>query len=575
MKHLASRQKHLRADRDRFGRALPFTLGIFLSLALCNATRAQQAQVQPPQQPPVNRVDPGIGLSPGVGTQTPTPLNGELAPAPVDDANANRPPPFFIQPSISTELTSTNNANFGSSGQSHAEVLVEIAPALTIIGSGAHYRVNGQFEFDGVAYLDHTQPDRILPRGNLNFNADLVDNLLYLDAGVRSVRATENPFAISSAGPTTTFNEVTTTQYRVSPYIARELTPDLTLLARSDDIWSTGGDEAGVTSTDGFFGTQSLRLDSRPRPIGWSAEVSSAESRFRDQGGDALKDDAVRLTPKYAFDPFLVGIIVGYEKAYFDASSTTHSIVGLRADWHPTSRTEVDAVVEERFFGTGWNLRAAERANGLVLSSTWARDVTTYPALLASPAGTGYVPALLNSLLTGQYSNPVAREGAAQALFLTSGLPADLPGAAQVASAQALLVDSASMNAVLLGKYNSVSLTLYRTRTTTYGLPGEPIVLTVADGVFVANVQTGGTINFDHKLNPTMDVSTTLLRANTDGLGASSGTTSRQTSLILQLNDRLSLRTSAFLGLRHQILDSNLVTSSTESAVFVGLNHRF
>jgi uncharacterized protein (PEP-CTERM system associated) len=521
---------------------------------------------------------PGVTTIPAVPGSTTAAPPGTIGPGSprqaAADTDLGKPPPFYIQLNISSELTWTNNALFGTGAKQSDEIL-DITPGIVVHGDGANYRLDGNFYLDGVAYFHHTEPDRVLPRGYLLFNADLVQNLLYFDAGIRSSTFVENPFGVASVGPASTYNEYTTTQFRASPYIQRELTPDITLSARSDDSWTTTDAPAGFAGTDGFYGMQSVRIERRPEPLGWGVLVSQSDSRFQGESNDALKDDAARLSVNYSFDPVLLGLIAGYERAYVDGPSKEHYIAGVRFEWRPDLRTAFSATVEERYFGTGWNLNLGHREEDFALSANWSRDVTTYPTLLGSQLGAGFVPSLLDSVLSGEYTNTTARTEAVQNLLLTTGIPSDIPGGPSlVASAQALNVDTASVNAIFLGKFNTLAVTVYRTRTVPYVIDGEPLVLTVP-GAFIDNTVDGATISLDHKLSPTLDVNATLLRTLTEGLGSVSGASSHQTSLVIQLNDRITPRTSAFLGVRHQILDSNLVASTTESAVFVGINHRF
>jgi uncharacterized protein (PEP-CTERM system associated) len=440
---------------------------------------------------------------------------------------------------------------------------------------GAQYRLDGTFALDAIASSDSENGgNRVLPRGFVDFNAALVQNLLYFDAGLRSARTTGDPFGITTLGPTTGFNEYTTNQYRIAPYVLSELTPDITLAARSENSWASTDEPAGFNPSSGYYGMQSVRVDRRPEPLGLGVELSSSVSRFENQSDDALKDDAARFTASYAFDPFLLGIIGGYERADVSGESKTHAIGGIKAEWRPNTRTSLVATVESRYFGTGWNVKLSHSNEDFALSGTLVRDVTTYPAVLDAQAGSGFVGTLLSSMLSSQFTNSTQRVAEVQNLLASTGIPADLAGASLVASAQALDVETATLNAVLLGKFNTLAFTIYRTRTVPFYLPGDAEVLTVP-AAYIDNVISGATINWVHHLSPTWDVNSTLLRSNSTGLGIASGTSSKQTSLLVQLADRLSPRTTAFVGVRYQILDSTAATNANETAVFVGFTHRF
>jgi uncharacterized protein (PEP-CTERM system associated) len=568
--------RHRKTPRSPRSRCAPLTAGALLACCISGQAWAQQAPDQTTLQPGTL---PPIPQAPAAPPGLPV-FGGETGPArePSDVEQPTRLPPFFVQTSITSELTWSSNGNFATTGGSTGSATLSIIPSVIVHDEGGQYRLDGNFTLDAVASSGSTasgvQPDRILPRGNLDFNADLIQNWLYFDTGLRSARTTGDPFAITTIGPVSAYNEYTTTQYRIAPYILHELGSELTLSARSENSWSSTDEPAGFAPSSGYYGLQSAKLEHRPDSLGWGIEVLDSVSRFQDQTTDALKDDAARLSVNYSLEPFLVGLIAGYERASLSGVSVTHAIGGIRAEWRPTSRTDVTATVEDRYFGTGWNVKLGHRNEDFALSASLQRDVTTYPAVLNAQTGVGFVTTLMNSLLSSEFTNGTQRVAEVQSLLQSTGAPADLAGASLVASAQAIALNTASVNAVLLGKFNTLSFTVYRIRTVPFDLPGEVEVFTVPAS-YIDNVTSGITINLVHHLDKNWDVNTTLVQANTTGLGAASGTSSKQTSLLVQLADRLSPRTTAFVGVRYQVLDSTLVTNTNESAVFAGITHRF
>ncbi len=540
-----------------------------LACALQSGAFAQQPPAVPPQ-PPGNPVFPPP-TTPGFGEQT-TPGLGTAAPA--ADLDLSKPPPFYIQTSVTSTLSWSNDGTFGTAGTPRDVTTLDITPSIVVHGEGAHYRLNGTFSVDGIESNDPAISDRFLPRGNLDFNAELVQNLLYFDAGLRSTRTTGDPFGVTTLGPVTGVNEYTTNQYRIAPYILREITPDITFAARSENTWSSTDEPLALDPATGYYGLQSVRLDRRAEPLGWGVDLTSATSRFEDQGADALKNDAARFSVSYAFDSFLVGLIGGYERADLSGTGTTHGIGGVRVEWRPDTRTALTATVEDRYFGTGWNVSLGQRNEDYGVSASLLRDVTTYPAVLSGQVGSGFVTSLLDSMLSSQYTNSTQRAAQVQNLLSSTGIPADLAGVSLVASAQALLVETASLNAILLGKFNTLSFTVYHTRTVPYFLPGEEQFFTVPVS-YIDNAISGATVNWVHHLNATWDTNTTLLQANTTGLGEAEGTSTKQTSIVAQLADRVSPRTTVFAGVRYQLLKTSLTATTHESAVFAGFTHRF
>jgi uncharacterized protein (PEP-CTERM system associated) len=123
----------------------------------------------------------------------------------------------------------------------------------------------------------------------------------------------------------------------------------------------------------------------------------------------------------------------------------------------------------------------------------------------------------------------------------------------------------------LLGARNTVFFTVYRVRSEPVAGAQEQISSLAA---LTDNTQTGGGIAWTHNLAPSLSLNTTadLLRtvANPPQVGKTT-----QGSVQSTLSSPIAPNTTAFAGARYQHLRSDLSTSYTEVAVFVGLTHTF
>ncbi len=502
------------------------------------------------------------------------PAQGASAPDGAAPA-ASTPPTTFISPSVAVLATQTSNANFGTGLTPRSDTVLEVVPRVVLQSDHARWHLRGDFSLDGQYFARGTQVNSVLPTGVLNLNSELVDRLLYFDAGIQSQQNVINPY-VGQISPAAS-NRYTTTQYRVSPYIDRLIRPDLRFVARSDDTWTKVNNTPANTGVfGGRYTVQTISLDQRPLPWGYTLAAQQADTTYSNLPFASLKDTTARAIGNYAAsDRLTLGLIGGYERVQAFLATEDKPIYGVRGSWQPNPVSNVDATVEHRFFGTGWAVQARGGSSQFQLSMNWTRGPSTY---LSALAGTGVpgtnITTLLNSMLLSQYPDPVARAQAVQNLLTSSGLPGGLSTANNFYTSTATLQNALAVTALMLRERNSYALTLFRTKTEDLFLPGQSL-LQVIQTLSSDNIQAGAAFNFGRRMTPLDNLNVTLLRINNTGFGINEGQNAKQTSLIAQLDHRLTARTTVLVGARRQFLRSTAIGNTNESAVFAGLVHRF
>jgi uncharacterized protein (PEP-CTERM system associated) len=506
----------------------------------------------------------GANVAPGTGLRAPLPAASAQA----------EPRGNFVQPSLGLSVVQTSNVYFGTNTPARSDTIVSIVPGIAFQTEGPNLRTFGNFSFSAQYYARSSYHDTVLPSGVLGLNARLVDRWLYFDAGITSQQNALLTIP-SQGGGTATY---TTTQYRISPYIDHRFDDDLRLRVRSDNTWThISGNQTGQPLSNGRYSVQSLRLDRRPTPLGWGVDAKQEETVYTDVGALTVRDSIVRARGLYAFTPHLeAGLIGGYEHYATAFSSLSHGIYGAQLDWRPNVFTRLGAVVERRFFGTGWELNASQQIQRLSLRLNWTRGPSTFFASLQTiPSGVS-LSTLLDGMLASQYPDPTARARAVQNLLAVTGLPSTLPNAINYYTQSATLQNALTATAVLLHERNSYSASLFHTRTSDLLLPGtlplNPFLIASAD-----YVQNGIALSYSRRLTPVMNLNVGVLRALTTGFGFNQGESARQTTLIVQISRRLSAHTIVVIGARRQLLDTanTGILSATESALYAGLTHQF
>lgn len=480
----------------------------------------------------------------------------------------------FVQPTLGMSVVQTSNAYFGTATPSKSDTIVSITPGIAFQTEGPDLRTFGNFALNGQYYARGSYSNTVLPSGVLGLSARLVDQWLYLDAGITSQQNALLTIPTQSTSTAT----YTTTQYRISPYIDHRFNDDLRLRARSDNIWTQiSGNQTGQALSNGRYGLQSVRLDRRPTPFGWGLDARQEETVYTTSGALTVRDEIVRARGLYAFTPHVeAGLIGGYEHYSTSYASLGHSIYGAQVNWRPNVFTRLDGVVERRFFGTGWNINAAQQIQRLSLRMNWNRGPSTFLAGLQTiPSGVS-LSTLLDGMLASQYPDPTARARAVQNLLAVTGLPSTLPNAINYYTQSATLQDTFTATAVLLVERNSYSASLFHTKTQDLFLPGSPPLnnLLIASANYVQN---GIGLSYGRRLSPVMSLNVGVLRALSTGFGLNQGVSTRQTSFIVQLNRRLSPQTILVLGARRQLLDTanTGILNANESAIYAGLTHQF
>lgn len=480
----------------------------------------------------------------------------------------------FVQPSLGMSVLQTSNAYFGTATPARSDTIFSITPGIAFQTEGPDLRTFGNFALNGQYYARSSYSNTVLPSGVLGLSARLVDQWLYFDAGITSQQNALLTIPTQNTGTAT----YTTTQYRVSPYIDHRFNDNLRLRARSDDTWThISGNQTGEALSNGRYSVQSVRLDRRPTPFGWGLDARQEETTYTTTGSLTVRDEIVRGRGLYAFTPHLeAGLIGGYEHYSTSYASLGHSIYGVQANWRPNLFTRLDAVVERRFFGTGWNINASQQIQRLSLRMNWTRGPSTFLAGLQTiPSGVS-LSTLLNGMLASQYPDPTARARAVQNLLAVTGLPSTLPNAINYYTQSATLQDTFTATAVLLAQRNSYSASLFHTKTQDLILPGSPPLnsLLIASANYVQN---GIGLSYGRRLSPVMSLNVGVLRALSTGFGLNQGVSTRQTSFIVQLNRRLSPQTILVLGARRQLLDTanTGILNANESAIYAGLTHQF
>jgi len=478
---------------------------------------------------------------------------------------------WTVDASVSTQVTATDNSGFESRSQRDSDVLLGVTPRIGFRGEGARLRVGGSVALGGVHYVDGTQDSRFLPTADLIATLEAIERRLFLEAAVNVAQTRENPFAPRPEGAST-FNRLETRQGRFSPYLQGNLANDVRYRVRSDNAWTA---TSGGTTADGdsYVGRHVVELERAPRPFGWGVQAERTDSRFDNAAQRRLTEDVARVRLDYAVTPQIaVGVRAGYEQNNFVLDGRGDgSIYGANVTWRPTERTDLSGFVEDRFFGSGWRLSFSHRMPRLAWNALLSRDLGSAPQSLFTLPATDDVVGLLDAAFTTRFPDPVERARIVQDLIARQGLPSALGAPLAIYAQRISLINSRSASVVLLGVRNSLGLTGFYRRTEDL----SDTVFSAIGSALTNNTQRGAALTFSHQLSTLTSLNATTAWTRTRELGQTDPEQADQYTLRLQALRQLAPKTSAFIGARHQIFNSNRRDDARETAVFAGLTHRF
>lgn len=471
---------------------------------------------------------------------------------------------------LDTTATASDNASQAPEGQMRKDAWLVVEPRVQArrVTPDLDLRLDARADF--VGYARHSQPDRALLSGNGAVTATLVPQWALIDAAL-DVRQVPSDSFQTNTDVARTANTRTATAARISPILRRPLNDRWTLLARDDEalLSNPSGDGADLHSRNTL-----VRVDAQPAPLGGGVELSrlDADAASNDTGHFVIDAARARVAASFAGD-WVVGLVGGREHVRLGSSTDDNNIGGLTIAWTPTPRTALTAEVEHRFFGTGFQLGASHRLPWLAISLKAERSPVT--AASAVRPGSG-LSSRLDDILTTRNPDAGPRARLVDDLLFSRGLLGALPAAVDVSAGYAQVQKRVEGSLVFLGVRNTVTLTGYGTSTQAMVLsngvaPVDPAVAT-AD-----RRQTGGRVEFNHRLTPRSALDLAVDESVVRGLGARLGDRTSQTLARAAVVQNLSPQTLLTLGLQHVRTHSNVaeVLPYRETTAFLGLNHRF
>lgn len=477
-----------------------------------------------------------------------------------------------VTPSIAWESTFTDNVNLAPANERRSDWINQFTPSVRFAETGAHTHFAGAISLPVLLYARTPENNYVTPQISISGTTEAIEKFLFVDATANVSQQYQSPLgALPNNLANATSNRYTSQSYTIAPYIRGVLPNNIDYELRDSNMWGVAN---GVVNGGGGSYVNELtgHITRAPAPLGWSFEIDRSHVKSENQPTETTA--IARMRSLYLPDPTVeLSASVGYENNDFALTQERGVTYGIGGKWHPTDRTNFDASWEHRFFGGAYHVTLDHRTPLSVWSIRASRDITNYPAQLASLPGGGNVPGLLDALLLSKVPDPVQRQLLVDQIIHQRGLPTVLPGPVTLFAQQITLEESLVATFGILGARNSVLFTVFRSRN-------EPVPGT--DLGEVTNVlqrlsdttQTGAGAVWNHQFASDLTWATSLTFSHATTNQEPREVTDQYT-LSSTLSRQLSPFTSIYGGARFQDSRSDIAQGYREFAVFVGASYIF
>lgn len=371
-----------------------------------------------------------------------------------------------IETSLDLKETYSDNITLAPRGNEKSDLVTQITPGISLTETGPRLKVNAHYAMQNLFYAEGTSGNTINHMLNANANAELVDNLLFMD-GLASI-SQQN---ISLSGPQTTDNvnvtgnrtEVKT--YSLSPYLLHSFGT----VASSELRYSHTGVSTGVGGlSDSQMDRINLRLNSGPafKTLGWGLNYSKQKTTYDNTANilaQNLDNEIVSGNLRYTVMPrFSLTATGGYEKNDYVSIGTKPegSFWSGGFSWAPSPLTSIDASAGRRFFGNTYSLAASHRTRLTAWSLAYNEDITTSQSQFLIPA-TIDTSSFLNQLWAATIPDPVARQQIVDAFIQANGLSQSLADSVNYLTNRLFLQKSLRATVAVLGAKNTLLISLF------------------------------------------------------------------------------------------------------------------
>jgi uncharacterized protein (PEP-CTERM system associated) len=460
-------------------------------------------------------------------------------------------------PIVGVAETYSDNPGLQRDEDAHGQWIAEAIPGFTLTSRSRRLRLNASGEWHFYKYQDKNTPnthDRER-RYAASLDANLVENLLTLEASANGSRQATSAFGPRFTEPYSTFNRTDVRTWSISPILQHRFgsAADLQMRLTRDSVQTDGDITTNAfgnsMATTGLFSLASPATSGDA--LGWGLQYMRQDLET-DRFGTSTAVNAI-ASLRYRLNRTLSTVAtVGHDSYEYQALNNRSSGPSYSAGfiWTPSSRTSVDARLGHSYIGRTGSLMAVQRNRHLVSQLMYADQVTTTRAQFLLPAAID-TASMLDNLLSATISDPIARAAAVQAYMAATGLPPTLANNINYLSNRYMRDRRLQAALIYNLAHSTVTLSAYRSQRTGLSVQQSDSELLGSQlSSLNDNVrQYGADIGFNYRLSA---------RTTANAIASASRSTSLTTGIMtpshfvsLGLTRQFGRNTRAIVELRH------------------------
>lgn len=308
-----------------------------------------------------------------------------------------------ITPSLALLETYTDNVKLAPPGLEKSDFITQINPGISLTGTSSHLKLNASYQMQNLIYAEESSQNTLNHLLNANANAELVDDLFFLDG-----RAAISQQNISLLGPqaadnvNTTGNRTEVQTYSVSPYLRHRFSNYASTEIRyTHDEVSTGG--SGLSNSQADRIQLGLNSGSAFKALGWGLNYSKGKTSYENTvHTPAIDTEVISGNLSYPVTPkFRLIATGGYEKNNYISigEKPEGSFWSAGFSWAPSATTSLDGSAGRRFFGDTYSLAASHRTRLTTWTLGYSEDITSTQSQFLVPAQSSIDPLTLQPIV--------------------------------------------------------------------------------------------------------------------------------------------------------------------------------
>ena len=330
---------------------------------------------------------------------------------------------WTITPRTDFTGTYTDNSSLSADNEDSA-FIAGVRPGISAELNASRVRLFIDYGLEVLQnFGDEEQDRRINQFLSANGTVKWLEDFFFTDASAAIFQQNTSIFGpIARDNTTDTGNRADVKTFRLSPYIKRNLGSLLVYEARySYGVFDSDQDIVG----NGDLNRIDLRVDSgRAFQTGFGVEYFT-ETQTIEGNQDDFTRESVAANLRYPLTSRLnLLATVGHEDNDFLTlgEDPTGGFYNVGASWAPTPRTQLEARVGERFFGSTTFLDLNHRTRRTIWSLNYTEEITTTQQTFFFPAAPS-TAAFLDALFAPNIPDPIARQQAVRDFIVANGLP--------------------------------------------------------------------------------------------------------------------------------------------------------